>query len=110
MSRVPQALDFGSYTITTTAGNLFSFADSGMPTQNPTGTRSFKGRIESGQVRIRLDGDGVTTTVGELFDTGEDILFSETMLAQASMVCPAGEAVLQGHFYQVEAIVFLGGA
>jgi hypothetical protein len=110
MSRTPEAKDFGSYTVTTTAGDLFSFADSGMPAVEPVGTKSFKGRIESGQVRIRLDGDDATTTVGELFDIGEDILFSETMLRQASLICPVGTAAIQGHFYNVEASVFLGGA
>ena len=110
MSRAPAATDFSSFTITTSAGTLFSFADDGMPSSVPAGTKSFKGRIESGKFRARLDGSAASTTIGELYESGEDILFSESMISQASLCATTGTSVLQGHFYNVESDVFLGGS
>lgn len=109
MARYPEAKDFGHYTVDDTAGTLFSFAESGSPSSMPTGAKCFKGRVETAAIRIRLDGSAASATVGELISSGEDILLSETMLNQASLIRDTGTSgVIQGHFYNVEVDVFLG--
>ena len=110
MSREAIATDFGSFTITGTAGTLFSHVDAGHPTSLPTGAESFKGRLETGQIRARLDGTVATAAVGELIGAGEDILLSKSMIAQVSLIATGSDSKLQGHFYNIEASVFWGGA
>jgi hypothetical protein len=110
MPRTPTALDFGHYVITATAGNLLSFAESGSPSTIPAGAHSFKGRLETADIRARWDDTNPTATVGELIPTGDDILLDFTMITKYLFIRTGGtSAVLMGHFYQVEAHYFLGG-
>lgn len=110
MPRNINAVDFGSYTITATPGTLFSFADSGMPSEMPQGAHCFKGRLETAPIRIRIDDTAVTSNVGELLSAGDDILLDDSMLLTASLVRDTGTSgKIQGHFYSNEAHVFVGG-
>ena len=110
MARHINPLAFGSYTITAEAGSLFSFAEDGSPTTLPTTALSFKGRLETANVRARMDGVPPTSTVGELIDAGDDILLDKAMVQNVQFIRDGGtDAELKGHFYSVEASVFVGG-
>jgi hypothetical protein len=109
-SRHIVAIDFGSYLITDTAGDLFSFAESGSPSTLPTGTQSFKGILETAAVRIRIDGTAPTATEGELIASTSEVILDESVIAAAQFIRDtATDGVLKGHFYNVEASVLLGG-
>ena len=104
-------LDYGSYTITGTAGSFLSFADSGSPSITPNGALSFRGVLETAQIRARFDGVAATATEGELVNIGEKIILdvSEFVIGQTMIRTGGVSAVLKGHFYNVPALV-LGGA
>lgn len=110
----PKPLDYGSYTITGTAGSLLSFADSGSPGTSiamPQGAKSFRGVLETASVRVRMDGSPVTATEGELIDVGATVVLSidEAHMAGAFIRTGGASGVLKGHFYDVDASAFEGG-
>jgi|TARA_Y100000310_G_C20686095_1_gene819096 hypothetical protein len=110
MPRSLTALDFGHYTITDTAGTLFSFAESGSPSEMPAGAHCFKGRLETANIRARWDDTDPTTTVGELIESGDDLLLDVGLLRNMKFVRATGTSgKLVGHFWQAEAHYFLGG-
>lgn len=103
---------FGSYTITGSAGLLFSFADAGSPTALPRNAHSFRGRLEVANVRTRGDGTVPTASAGggERIDAGDDVLLDENLLRVLQFIRIGGtNAVLTGHFYQNYAASFVGG-
>ena len=107
--------DFGSYTITDTAGSLFSFADSGSPASLralSSATKCFAGTLETAGVRFRADGTLPTTTEGELFSSsggGDRIILSLAELEDGRWVrATATNGVIKGHFYDVEPSVLIG--
>ena len=97
---------YGVYTITSTAGDLFSFG-----TPDTKEGESFKGRLEDAAVRVRMDGTAATATEGELLEPGDDVLWDQNMLANMTLVRDGGtNGVIRGHWYNVTANVFLGGS
>lgn len=110
--RNPYTLDYGSYTITGTAGTLLSFADTGMPSTIPTGAQCFVGRLETADIRMRFDGTAPTSTEGQLVQVG-DILYipaSHLLTASSFIRTTATSGVLKGHFWNVELPNLLGAA
>lgn len=102
-------IDYGSYTVSDTAGSLLSFADSGSPSTQPTTSKSFQGTLETAQIRFRGDGTAPTTSEGQPMEIGQTIVLSESELAQMQFVRTGGTSgVIKGHFYCVEANVLLG--
>ena len=109
MPRAITPIDYVSFTITDTAGDLFSFADAGMPTSMGT-AQCFRGHLETADIRVRMDGTAVTSSEGELLEAGDDLLLDQNMIASGSWVRDGGTSgVLKGHLYNVSANVFLGG-
>ncbi len=109
MGRNLNATAYGDYSITTTAGTLFSFANAGSPSSLTAGLRCFKGRVETNDIRVRMDSTNPTgASNGELVSAGDDILLDEAQLRSSRMRSVTGTAQLRGHFYSVEAAVFLG--
>lgn len=109
MGRQWRSLDYGSYTITDTAGQFLGFADSGSPSTKPTGARSFLGIVETAPLRYRDDDTNPTSTEGVLVNPGDTIVLSETEIETIDMIRTTGtSAVLKGQFYQVEPNVLLG--
>jgi hypothetical protein len=109
MVRNINAVDYGSYTITGTAGKFLSFADSGFPSTMPSGALSFKGRVETASFRARDDGTDPTASEGELVEVGDDVILSRSMLDKGAYIrVGSTSAVVKGHFYNVEAAVLLG--
>lgn len=107
----PNPLDYGSYTITATAGSLLSFADSGSPLAVPSGAKSFRGTLETASIRVRLDGAAATATEGELVDIGSVVVLSVDEMQKAlAFIGAGGNGVIKGHFYDVEPSVLTGGA
>ena len=105
MPRAITPIAYGTYTITATAGTLFSF---GTPATK-TG-ESFKGRLEVAAIRVRLDGTDATSAEGELLEPGDDVLWDQNMLSNMSLVRDGGTSgVIRGHWYNVSANVFMGG-
>ena len=107
-------LDYGSYTITGTAGTLLSFADTGSPGSKdalPAGAKSFRGTLETGAVRARLDGTAVTATEGELIEVGTQMILdvAEMSLPQSFIRTGGASGVLRGHFFDIEPTVLVGG-
>ncbi len=83
---------FVSLSITTTAKNLVP----------PPGTRSFYGRLETADIRIRNDGNSVSSTTGVLVRAEEWIGLEEGEVGAASLIRDGStSATLQGHFYSV---------
>jgi hypothetical protein len=109
MVRNINAVDYGSYTITGTAGKFLSFADSGSPSTMPKGALSYKGRVETASFRARDDGTNPTASEGELKEVGDDVIFDSSMLDHGVYIRTGStSAVVKGHFYNVEASVLLG--
>lgn len=111
-SRKIVAVGFGHYEIQATAALFFAnpVAGSNSKTAVPVQARCFKGRIETASLRIRIDGTDPTPTIGELLDTGDDILLDDHMMAVGKLIRnSATNAIIQGHFYNIEANVFVGG-
>ena len=108
MSRQPQALDYTSGTISTSAVNIFEMG-SALVTSPPTGARSFVGTIESAAVRARGDGTAPTTSEGQLIANGDTIYLGESEFSSMEFIRDASTDVeLRGHFYNVEVDVILG--
>lgn len=110
MPRHPTALDYGSYTITGTAGTFLSFGDSGSPTTVPTGAQCFVGRLETADIRMRFDATDVTATEGQLVRVGDVVYIPNSLfLETASLIRTGGvSGVIKGHFWNVEMDVLLG--
>jgi hypothetical protein len=110
MSEQWNVIDYGSYTITNTAGNLFSFADSNFPDSKPTGAKSFVGILETAAIRIRGDGTNPTTAEGTLVNPSQIMALSESEFDGGLGLVRTGatSAVLKGHFYDVTADVVSG--
>jgi hypothetical protein len=102
--------DYGSYTITNTGGNLYSFADSGSPSTKPTGAKSYVGILETAAIRTRGDGTTPTTTEGTLVNPGQIMALSESEFDGILEFIRTGgtSGVLKGHFYDVAADVVSG--
>ena len=114
MVRSINALDYGSYTITATAGSLFSFADSGSPAALPSLAKSYMGRLQDSSIRARGDATNPTATEGELIESGQLVILDDAELGagggQILFIRTGGvSGVLKGHFYNVEASVLIGG-
>ena len=106
MPRAMTPVAYGVYTITDDAGDLFSF---GTP-KTKQGER-FKSRLEVAAIRARMDGTAVTSTEGELLESGDDVLWDQNMLANMTLVRDGGtDGIIRGHWYNVTANVFLGGS
>ena len=108
MSRQPQALDYTSGTISTSAVNIFEMG-SALITSPPTGARSFVGVTESAACRARGDGTAPTTSEGQLIANGNTIYLGESEFSSMEFIRDASTDVeLRGHFYNVEVDVILG--
>ena len=112
MSRQPQALDYTSGTISSSAVNIFEIAQitaGATITSAPAGARSFVGTIESAAVRARGDGSAPTTTEGQLIGAGDVVYLGESEFSSMEFIADTGtDAELRGHFYNVEVDVILG--
>lgn len=109
MARALTPLDCGSYKITESPGAFLSFAESGSPDEVPTGAHSFSGRLETADVRVRMDGTDATSTEGELIPAGGPVLLDFNMIAKASFVRKSGtDGVIKGHWYQNEILPIVG--
>lgn len=109
MARQIIPLDYGSYTITATAGLLFTFTDTGSPSTPVTTANSFEGVLETASVRARGDGTGPTATEGQLIEIGNKIILSVSDMANMRFIRTGSvSGVLKGHFYNVEADVLIG--
>ena len=108
MSRQPQALDYTSGTISTSAVTILGMG-SALITTIPTGARSFVGTIESAAVRARGDGTSQTASEGQLIASGDIVYLGESEFASMEFIRDAStDAELRGHFYNVEVDVILG--
>lgn len=69
--------------------------------------RSFVGRLETAQVRMRSDGTAPTTTEGELLEIGDIVILSAFEIEHMQFIRTGGTSgVLRGHFYDTEAATF----
>ena len=103
-------VDYSSITIADTAGTILTLADSGSPSTLPVGAQSFKGILETGAVRVRMDGTAPTDSEGELAAVGAEVILDASLIANAQFIRDTGTSgVLKGHYYNVEASVLLGG-
>ena len=97
-------IDYTSATIAATSGTILALADGGMPTTLPYRALSFKGKLETGQVRARGDGTAATSTEGEVVDIGDTIFLSQTEIGVVQFIRTGGTSgVIKGHFYDVPA-------
>jgi hypothetical protein len=109
MTRWLDPKEYWAGTITGTAGNLFSFADSGFATSIPQGAHSFKGILSAAPIRVRLDATAPTASEGEPLGAGDEILLDEALIEKARLIRSTGvSAKLKGHFYANEAAYFTG--
>lgn len=99
-------IDYGSYTITGTAGTLWSFADGSMPSSNVAQSLSFKGTLETASIRVRSDGVAPTASEGELVNPGDSITLDSSEVGGQWNAIRTGStsAVLKGHYYNLPAI------
>lgn len=108
MSRNINPSGYEDFAITTTGNTLLSFATV-QGSSVPTTAKCFKGRLEGSSIRVRFDGTTPTAAIGELLDPGDDVLLDQSMIELLRVISVAGTANLRGHYYEVEAAVFLGG-
>ena len=103
--------DYTSFTITATAGTMFERADSGFPTSTPKGARSFRGRLETAQIRARGDETDPTSSEGELLEVGDDIYIVINEFTSMNFIRTGSvSGVCKGHFYDVELSILIGGS
>jgi hypothetical protein len=108
MSRQPQALDYTSGTISSSAVTIFEMG-SALITSAPTGARSFVGTLESAAVRARGDGSAPTGSEGQLIGNGDTVYLGESEFSSMEFIRDTStDAELRGHFYNVEVDVILG--
>ena len=108
MSRQPQALDYTSGTISSSAVTILGMG-SALITTIPTGARSFVGTIESAAVRARGDGTSPTGSEGQLIGSGDVVYLGESEFSSMEFIRDTStDAELRGHFYNVEVDVILG--
>ena len=108
MSRQPQALDYTSGTISSSAVTIFEMG-SALITSAPTGARSFVGTLESAAVRARGDGSAPTGSEGQLIGNGDTVYLGESEFSSMEFFADTStDAQLRGHFYNVEVDVILG--
>jgi hypothetical protein len=108
MSRQPQALDYTSGTISSSAVTIFEMG-SALITSAPTGARSFVGTLESAAVRARGDGSAPTGSEGQLIGNGDTVYLGESEFRTMEFIRDTStDAELRGHFYNVEVDVILG--
>jgi hypothetical protein len=103
------AVDYGSYTVTGTAGSFLSFADAGSPSSLPSVAKAFVGVLETAQVRVRHDGTDPTTSEGVLLDVGDVIYMTESDIGGSDWIRTGSTSgVIKGHFYSATVPQLLG--
>ena len=104
------AVDYGSYTITGSADELFDFADAGSPSSLPASAWSFVGSLETAAVRYRDDGTSPTASEGVLINPGARIALSRSEMGKGQFIRTGStSAVLKGHFYDADPQIVVGG-
>lgn len=97
----PSPLAYTSFTIGDTPGTMFDLADTGMPTELPSISLSFMGRLEKAPVRSRSDADP-SREEGRLHEISEPVYLSKREMEILKWVGTTGtKGVVKGHFYDV---------
>ncbi len=104
MARNINVVDFATLTVTTAATVVSTL---GTP---PTGAKSYVGVLEGNDIRARGDGTAPTTGAGVLVVNGSEIIFDQGEFENMQLINKntTASAVINGHFYNVEASVFEG--
>lgn len=101
--RRAKVLDYFSFTIANAAGTMFVLADSGFPTSAPNGAKSFKGILQTAQIRVRGDETIPSTTEGEPLSPGDTIYLSaDEFYIMQFIRTTSTSGVVKGHFYDAE--------
>jgi hypothetical protein len=107
MPRNIHVKDYDTIAVSSSAGTLVSL---GGLSATPDGARSFQGTVETSSIRMRGDGTAPTTSEGQLLSVGSKVTVDESEFSSTQFIRDGTvDGVLKGHYYNVEAIVLLGG-
>ena len=105
MARNPGTVGYVTATVADSAGTLLGLSGGTKPALG----LSFKGTLETANIRARGDGTSPTTSEGELYQNGQTFVMSDTEVAKTEFIrTTATSGGINGHWYNVEASVLLG--